>query len=396
MVALPSLSTKMGSKSRNRSPYRTKMPGAINGQRNRRKVSGYQKRTQARRIYPTKRINGISFQNHQSDPNRYLSSIPSNQNLNHLVPNHDRFSVPGRRGFGSFDQNIPQSIGSKGYPGHNNYNVPGNMSQQPHQHIGNATSYNPKFTVDSSSLEGNFTTPSQNYFTWNGVQSHPINKYADHSQNIPPPVPFAPESGFQINAETTKLLLSLDRKLIDLVSGKNSEIPPPQLNDTASLKLRRQNVIDALYNKEDKQCPNCGLRFSKEEKESFENHLDDHYRLNAERNRTKRGEVFNRRKWYPDFAKFKSSEVKTNGCTKKNEPEEKIPMIAIDNIILGINNDIVKCSLCREEFDQVFINDQDLMYKSNLQLEGLKEGWYLKNATWSYNSDVVHPTCLNE
>jgi len=71
-------------------------------------------------------------------------------------------------------------------------------------------------------------------------------------------------------------------------------------------------------------------------------------------------------------------------------------MIAIDNIILGINNDIVKCSLCHEMFDQVYINDQDLLYKSNLQQEGLKDGWYLKNAIWNGNSDVVHPTCLNE
>ena len=70
-------------------------------------------------------------------------------------------------------------------------------------------------------------------------------------------------------------------------------------------------------------------------------------------------------------------------------------MIPIDNILLAVNNDIVKCSLCHEEFDQIYIHDQNLLYKSNPKYSNLKEGWYLKNAAWSSSSEVIHPTCSN-
>ena len=74
---------------------------------------------------------------------------------------------------------------------------------------------------------------------------------------------------------------------------------------------------------------------------------------------------------------------------------EKIPMIPIDDIVLEINKDIVKCNLCQEDFEQIYVNDQNLLYKTNFQAGTLKDGWYLKNAVWS-GADVIHPTCSNE
>jgi len=62
---------------------------------------------------------------------------------------------------------------------------------------------------------------------------------------------------------------------------------------------------------------------------------------------------------------------------------------------LEINSDIVKCSLCLEDFDQIYINDQDLLYNANLQTGKLKDGWHLKNAVWS-GSETIHPTCSNK
>ena len=211
-----------------------------------------------------------------------------------------------------------------------------------------------------------------------------------------------PTKDFWLNDHTNNLLLSLDRDLINLVSGQNGPISYPQITDRASLKIRRQNVIDALFNNEDRQCPNCGLRFSKEDKTSFDNHLDEHFRKKSEINRKKRGELFNRRKWYPDFAKIKSFETTDsevilpilNTNKKKEESEEKLPMIPIDNIVLGINKDIVRCNLCREDFEQIYVHDQELLYKKHLKYGELKEGWYLKNAIWS-GSEVIHPTCSN-
>jgi len=388
----------MAYKSRNRSPYQTKMPGVNNGQIMKRKVSGYQKPTQGKRGRQTKRINELAFQNHQNDLKRYSPSMSSKQNPNHLVYYHRSLPISESGSFVSLHQNGPRSTEIQGTSSYftNNSNVPRNMSQQPLHQMWKSPSYNTGFILDSSSSKSNFTTPFHNYFHSNGIQSHPTKVYSDYPRTIHGPIPTVAESGFQINEETNKLLLSLDRNLINLVSGKNSDIPPPKLTDNASLKLRRQNVIDALYNKEDKQCPNCGLRFSKDEKESFEAHLDEHFRKNSERKRVNLGELRNQRKWYPNFAKIKSSESQDNNYEKKKEKDKKIPMIAIDKIILGINKDIVKCNLCHEEFEQVYIDDQDLLYKTNLLQERLKDGWYLKNAVWTGSSDVVHPTCLNE
>jgi hypothetical protein len=194
MVALPSLSTKMGYKSRNRSPYQTKMPGANNGQRNKRKVSGYQKPTQTKRGTQTKRINEFAFQNYQNDLNRYSSAVSLKQNPNHLVPDNGNLPIPEARGFGSFSQNVPKTIRSQEYPSYNNCNVPWNMSQQPLHQMGNTISYNPEFMVDSSSLEGNFTTPPPKYFTLNGVHSHSFEEYSDHAKNIHNPIPYVAES----------------------------------------------------------------------------------------------------------------------------------------------------------------------------------------------------------
>ena len=70
-------------------------------------------------------------------------------------------------------------------------------------------------------------------------------------------------------------------------------------------------------------------------------------------------------------------------------------MIPIDEILLAINEDIVKCHLCREDFEQIFIDDQEYRYNANPFYAGLNEGWYLKNAVWS-GSNVIHPTCSNE
>ena len=69
-------------------------------------------------------------------------------------------------------------------------------------------------------------------------------------------------------------------------------------------------------------------------------------------------------------------------------------MILIDDIVLEINKDIVKRNLCKEDFEQIYVNDQNLLYKTDFQVGILKDGWYLKNAVWS-GSGVIHPTCSN-
>lgn len=394
MVALPSSSSKMGFKSRNRSPYQRKIPGVYHNQRSNGKVSGYQKPTYTKRSRQRKELNEFAFQNHLYGLKR--DSVASKQNPNQQVFNHQKLPISDVGRYESFNQNSINSIGYQGGSSYytNNPNVSRNILKQPFQQTLNSTSYNTEFIADSNSSPSKVTAPFMNYFTSNGVQNSSIKEHND--QNSYYPLPFIAERGIQINDKTNKLLLSLDRDLINLVSGTNSEIPLPQLSDKASLKLRRQNVIDSLYNKEDNQCPHCGLRISKDENGLFQAHLDEHFRKKSFVNKLKRGELQMRREWYPNFAKIKSVESQDNTSNYKKEPAETIPMICIDDIVLGINKDIVKCNLCYEEFDQVYINDQELLYKTNLQQGKLKDGWYLKNAIWTGSSDVVHPSCLNE
>merc|ERR1712062_190360 len=103
-------------------------------------------------------------------------------------------------------------------------------------------------------------------------------------------------------------------------------VPAPDMTDKSSLKIRRQNIIDALFNKEDKQCSNCGLRFSKDDKASFDEHLDWHYREKSELNKTLREQQSRRRAWYPKFAIIKSSReenvIKNNVREKETEEED--------------------------------------------------------------------------
>merc|ERR1711963_532215 len=176
-------------------------------------------------------------------------------------------------------------------------------------------------------------------------------------------------NSFPFNEETNKLLLSLDQDLINLVANHKTTVPAADLLDKSTLKIRRQNVIDSLYNKQDKQCSNCGLRFPKDDKISFDAHLDEHFRAKSELNKSRRGEYWKRREWYPKFATIKST------------TEEKIVEDKENNR--------------KEEFDQIYIHDQNLLYKSNPKYSNLKEGWYLKNASWSSSSEVIHPTCSN-
>merc|ERR1712038_1789270 len=118
-------------------------------------------------------------------------------------------------------------------------------------------------------------------------------------------------NSFQLSEEANKLLLSLDPHLINLVASHKTTVPAPDLRDKSSVKIRRQNIIDALFNKEGKQCSNCGLRFSKDDKASFEEHLDWHYIEKSELNKPLREQQSRRRAWYPKFATIKFSTEET-------------------------------------------------------------------------------------
>lgn len=395
MVALPSLSS-VGYKSRNRTPYQNKMSATNNVQRFKRKVNGYQKPIQG--IKRSKQEKGINeLQNQQYGVKRNSTPFVFTSNVNPSSFDHLTFPIQQRNEFHSMvnqndsNSNTMDSTSSYYTP---KYGTQDNMPQPRRNKIPNQNKYRTSAT-DPSSKQSYFDTFIQGQLGLNEVRSNLVTTSSKYTQKKHIDIPHTTPQGLQLTEGTNKLLLSLDRDLINLVASGTGSIPPPELSDKTSLKIRRLNVIDALYNKEDKKCPNCGLRFTKEDKASFDDHLDEHFRQNVELNRTRRGELCNRRKWYPNFARIKSSETKVNEDYKTKQPEQKIPMIPIDEIIIGLNEDILRCSLCCEDFEQVFIDDQNLRYKTNPIYGELKEGWYLKNAIWS-SSEVIHPTCSND
>jgi len=380
--------------SRNPTPYATKMAPKYNHLGYKSKVSGYEKPTQAiRRNKQMKKPNDFQFQNaHQNGKGRfhpYMATpnisnsksnkmLPSDQSKNFIPIGQDIFdSVPNTISFGypaskcrkqhNISQGTPNEFSrlNKNIPSSLNFSLkPASSDHHHHRH------HEP---VNSNSLRGASGT----------LLSQAAAKQDANVSNIS-------SQQFQLTETTNKLLLSLDSSLIDLISKGSGLIPPLDLADKGSLKIRRQNVIDALYNKEDKQCANCGLRFPKEKQEALADHLDEHFRQAVELKRT-----IKRRAWYHNQTTDQSNLRKFNKEDARNPPDELLPMVRVDEIMIALNEDITKCKLCCEEFEQVFIDDQDHLYTPNREYRLLKEGWYLKNAIWS-GSDLIHPTCSNE
>ena len=402
MVALPSASSKMGyTRSRNRSPYQPRNNGVNHVHRFKRKVSGYQKPIHVTRSRSTaKKFNDFSFQHHNQ------TDLRNNQPPTIGLPYNDVYSEHAYQKIQNSpsiapnlywqDCNIYQKNITSGYQDERNYDFYKTPRQSPQQqknpnhdigHSSNGPNLNAAMVMDTSVYNPTGDVLLRGSRTQN--QTHSIGQQKDTRGHT-----------LQVNEDTNRLLASLDRDLINLVSAGHATLHSPELTNKSSLKIRRQNVIDKLYNKEEKQCPNCGIRFPKDDKKLFDDHLDEHFRKNSLQRRMKSGMengtlIENGRRWYPNFAKIKSGDgVKNHTKKGEIEPEEKIPMIPIDDIVLEINKDIVKCNLCREEFEQIYVNDQNLLYKTNFQVGTLKDGWYLKNAVWS-GSDVIHPTCSN-
>jgi len=379
----------MAQRPRNPSPYQTSRRSLTRGYK--RKVSDYQKPIQAKRNrnINQSRIHDFSFQNHHGKNDLKGNRMQNNQYFGQK--NHNTETFNGNVGFRNNTPSLEAVAFNSRYGTQNNHRQ-GHNPEPNTLPMRNFTQYHPNNFSNQSSLN---MEPASVYSNDYGVIKHSpdfssINIPLNNTNTIE-------NNNLHLNEETNQLLLSLDPELINLVAN-HKIIPAPEITDKSSLKIRRQNVIDALYNKEDKKCPNCGLRFSKDDKASLDAHLDEHYRINSENNKSRRGEHWKRRAWYPRFAVIKSlTEEKSSDTNeqKMEEVKEEIPpMIPIDNILLAINNDIIKCNLCCEEFDQIYIHDQDLLYKANSKYEKFKEGWYLKNAIWS-GTEVIHPTCSN-
>ena len=322
----------MASRHRNVSPYHNPRRGLNRGYK--RKVSDYQKPTQAKRNRQTNstRITDFSFQNHHQ-PN----DLKGNIGWNNPSPWANQCSS-GVNNESSFTGNIDPRSSNTSY--HLRYFTQNFLQQSGNiwQNIlsENNFMYQPSNYAEQQSLQR--TVHSKSNLEKNENLQTRSNNGIETLSMIPSvnKVQVANNS-FPFNEETNKLLLSLDQDLINLVAIHKTTVPAADLLDKSTLKIRRQNVIDSLYNKQDKQCSNCGLRFPKDDKISFDAHLDEHFRAKSELNKSGRGEYWKRREWYPKFATIKSTTeekiVEDKEKNRKEEIEEEAPPMIYHSII---------------------------------------------------------------
>ena len=291
MVAFPSVSSKMGyTRSRNPSPYQPRNNGVNHVHRFKRKVSGYQKPIHVTRGRNTaNKFNDFSFQH----PN--LTDLRNNQPSNIGLPYNDVHSEHAYQKIQNSpsiapnlywqDDNKYQKNMTSGYQDERYYDFYKQPRQSPQRqekhdldigHSSNGPNWNATRLMGTSVYNptGDFLLGGSR--TQN--QSHSISQQNDTRGHT-----------LQFNEDTNRLLASLDRDLINIVSAGNTTLHSPELTNKSSLKIRRQNVIDQLYNKEEKQCPNCGIRFPKDDKKLFDDHLDEHFRKNSLQRRIKSG-----------------------------------------------------------------------------------------------------------
>ena len=307
------------------SSYGMRIGSTENRQRFKRKVSAYQKptkpMTRSRRKYQ-KSTREYIFQN-QSNERRYSpirsGSVESHKNKN-VAPN--------------FPQS--QSYGTKLLRMNNDYSASNTTTPIYHpreyqdQSLFSQTNLTPELIGNNALQPRSYPYSSQsnhptqlNQMGSNATMPHMVQ---DHNSNVQSQFPYPPPlPKFQLSESANKLLLSLDSNLINFVASQNSSpnaIPVPILTDKTSLRIRRQNVIDALYNKEDKQCGVCSLRFPRQHTQELAEHLDAHF-LEQRQNK--------QRMWYTEAAKIIN----------------RVDDVQCDMVELEKKNDaIMKCSLC--------------------------------------------------
>jgi len=132
------------------------------------------------------------------------------------------------------------------------------------------------------------------------------------------------------------------------------------------LKLRVEAHINSLYDNFKFKCPNCGLRFPKND--GLDEHLDWHFQKNR-KEKEKEGKVLKSRNWFllkPDWISNTVivSAVQTP-FTKEVEKvvEEVYPPIVVDETQ-------PTCAICNETFEQVFDSSLDeWVFKDAIKLD---------------------------
>lgn len=171
---------------------------------------------------------------------------------------------------------------------------------------------------------------------------------------------------------------------------------PPLLLESASLKIKRQSLIDSLYS--GTQCTNCSRRFdnkTEKGKSKYSAHLDWHFRQNRKiRDNTFKTLNLNRDWYLPDelWLKYKEinmEEENDNGQTavmfdmnNQLKNDEQKEQVQIPLIKANADDSLNICTICYEKFNQRWCDDE--------------EEWKLENAVINEEGKYYHPTCLND
>ena len=176
---------------------------------------------------------------------------------------------------------------------------------------------------------------------------------------------------------------------------KDKTTDEPELTlDSASLKIRRQSLIDLLYS--GSQCTNCSLRFdntTEKGKLKYSAHLDWHFRQNRKvRDSNFRTSTRNRDWYLPGDLWLKYKEI---NMEEENENSKQPTIFELNNPVTNDEKDqidmpLIKaniddklniCSICYEKFSQRWCDDE--------------EEWKLVNAVLNEDK-YYHPSCLND
>ena len=163
-------------------------------------------------------------------------------------------------------------------------------------------------------------------------------------------------------------------------SSKIKEVVPINLRNQESIKSRQEAIIDRLFDSRSMQCKTCGLRFPPNDM-TYSKHLDWHFRMQKRKQQAL--QKSKSRKWFLELdIWFISNEIEEETI---EENESKIDEIEeIPTVAKSENPELNRCPVCREDFEVIFVQDQDTLHLHNaIRPDGP-------------DSPAYHPLCYND
>lgn len=144
-----------------------------------------------------------------------------------------------------------------------------------------------------------------------------------------------------------------------------SQCPVKENNHSLNKQQKDSSKWLYLYSKEALLCPNCGIRFDKDKKSLFENHIDKHFKQNKQTKTDK----FQKREWFCPISKWQQN--------KNNKKKENVS----SDVVVTESFSVTFCFLCHEKIEKKYNQEND--------------NWILIN-TLKTDEGICHASCLED